>query len=250
MPPEKPADRILILAGTSEARGLANALVALGRDVVSSFAGVTQEPLLPEGAIHRGGFGGSAGLRDFLRSEAISLVVDATHPFAAQMSAQAHAACAEEGVRLLRLARPEWQAEEGDCWIMAQDMADAVSRIPPESHVLVTTGRKGLSGLFARRDLTGLVRTIEKPLEDLPPGWALLLDRPPYTVSSEQRLMEVEGISCLLTKNAGGSSTVAKLTAARALRLPVVMIARPHKPPCESFATVAEALLGITPKAG
>lgn len=242
--------RILILAGTAEARNLANALVALGVDVISSFAGVTQDPLLPVGRIHRGGFGGSEGLRDFLRAERISLVVDATHPFAAQMSAQASTACVAEHIRLMRLERPQWQAEQGDTWISAADMADAVTRIPPDCHVLVTTGRKGLAGLFARRDLTGLVRSIEKPAEKLPDGWSLLLDRPPYNTESEQRLMEVEGITCLLTKNAGGGSTVAKLTAARALGVPVVMIARPFKPPCETFATVAEALLGIAPKAG
>jgi precorrin-6A/cobalt-precorrin-6A reductase len=250
MPAERPVDRILVLAGTAEARDLANALVALGRDVTSSFAGVTQEPLLPVGQIHRGGFGGSDGLRSFLHAEQISLVVDATHPFAAQMSAQAHAACLAGNIRLLRLERPQWQAQDGDQWISATDMADAVTRIPQESHVLVTTGRKGLAGLFARDDLTGLVRSIEKPAEALPPGWSLLLDRPPYKVESEQRLMEVEGISCLLTKNAGGNSTVAKLSAARALRLPVVMIARPFKPACQTCSTVAEALLGIIPKAG
>ena len=115
--------RILILAGTAEARNLANALVALGVDVISSFAGVTQDPLLPVGRIHRGGFGGSEGLRDFLRAERISLVVDATHPFAAQMSAQASTACVAEHIRLMRLERPQWQAEQGDTWISAADMA-------------------------------------------------------------------------------------------------------------------------------
>ncbi len=120
----------------------------------------------------------------------------------------------------MRVERPQWQAQTGDQWIAAVDMADAVAKIPPESHVLVTTGRKGLAGLFARKDLTGLVRAIEKPAETLPSGWSLLLDRPPYNTDSERRLMEVEGISCLLTKNAGGNSTVAKLTAARALQLP------------------------------
>lgn len=250
MPNDLPARRILILAGTAEARDLADALVKLGHDVTSSFAGVTQDPLLPAGRIHRGGFGGVDGLRSFIAAEGISLVIDATHPFAAQMSAQAHAACAAEGMSLMRLERPEWRSQEGDRWTVAADMAQAVALIPAQSHVLVTTGRKGLAGLFARTDLTGLVRAIEKPSETLPPGWSLLLDRPPYKADSEQRLMEVEGISCLLTKNAGGGSTAAKLAAARALGLPVVMIARPLKPPCQTFASVAEALLGITPKAG
>ncbi len=108
---------------------------------------------------------------------------------------------------------------------------------------------KGLAGLFARKTMTGLVRAIEKPAETLPSGWSLLLDRPPYNTDSERRLMEVEGISCLLTKNAGGNSTVAKLTAARPCSCRRDDRAA-LQPPCRTFAGVAEALLGIAPEAG
>lgn len=246
MPPE----RILILAGTAEARNLANALVALGRDVISSFAGVTQEPLLPVGRIHRGGFGGVEGLAGFIRAEAVTRVVDATHPFAAQMSAHAHAACSALQVPLLRLERPAWQAQAGDNWTDVARMAEAVETIASGARVLVTTGRKGLLPLVMRPDLSGVIRTIEAVADPLPEGWTQVLDRPPHDLASELALMRRERITCLLSKNAGGASTVAKLEAARELSIPVIMITRPAKPACPTVASVAEALLGITGKAG
>lgn len=246
MPPE----RILILAGTAEARALANALVALGLDVISSFAGVTQEPLLPVGGIHRGGFGGAEGLAAFIRDNGVTRVVDATHPFAAQMSAHAHAACSQLRLPLLRLERPAWSAAPGDQWTDVASLPDAVERIPSGARVLVTTGRKGLHGLITRSGLSGVIRTIEPVSEDLPRGWSQLLDRPPHNLESESDLLRRERITCLLSKNAGGPSTAAKVEAARQLGLPVVMIARPHKPPCPTVSSVAEALLGITGQAG
>lgn len=246
MPPE----RILILAGTAEARALANALVALGHDVISSFAGVTQEPLLPVGEIHRGGFGGAEGLAAFLLDNGITRVVDATHPFAAQMSAHAHAACAARSVPLLRLERPAWESQAGDSWLEVSSMGEAVERLPAGARLLVTTGRKGLQPLVKRPDLSGVIRTIEPPAEAMPQGWSLLLDRPPHTIDSELALMTRERVTCVLTKNAGGDATVAKLAAARQLGLTVVMIRRPFKPPCPTVASVAEALLGIMGKAG
>lgn len=166
--------------------------------------------MLPAGRIHRGGFGGVPGLADFLRAEGISRVVDATHPFAAQMSAHAHAACVQLGLPLVRLERPAWVAGPGDRWIDAASLEEAVERIPPGARSLVTTGRKGLQGLIARPDLSGIIRTIEPPDEALPEGWSVLLDRPPHDFTSEHALMERERIGCLLTKNAGGDSASAK----------------------------------------
>lgn len=245
-----PAERILILAGTAEARALANALVAEGRDVISSFAGVTRDPLLPQGRIHTGGFGGAEGLIEFLRRETITAVVDATHPFAAQMSAHADAACAALSISLLRLERPAWVPEVVQAWQGASSMDEAVSLIPQGSRVLVTTGRKGLGKLLSREDLSGLIRTIEPPDEILPPQWAVLLDRPPHALPTELELMQRQSITCLLTKNAGGDATSAKLSAAAQLGATVVMIERPFKPPCATVSTVAEALLGIRRRAG
>ncbi len=245
-----PSDRILVLAGTTEARALANALVTEGHDLVTSFAGVTREPLLPKGRIHIGGFGGVQGLVDFMRAEAIAHVIDATHPFAAQMSAHAATACVQMSVPLLRLERPAWRMEKGDAWLSAANMEEAVARIPGGSRVLVTTGRKGLASLLTRQDLSGAIRTIEPPAVALPATWQLLLDRPPHAVAAELDLITRERITCLLSKNAGGETTSAKLAAARQSGITVVMIERPAKPPCPTVPTVDEALLGIRRQAG
>ena len=245
-----PAERILILGGTAEARELADALVAEGRDVVTSLAGVTREPILPQGGVHVGGFGGAEGLMDFLRRKSISRIVDATHPFAAQMSRHAAEACGALGLPLLRLERPAWQPVDGQVWIGVADMEGAIARIPENACVLVTTGRKGLGRLLAREDLGGIIRTIEPPDENLPPRWAVLLDRPPHRLAAELDLMQRQSITCLVTKNAGGNATSAKVTAAGQLGVTVVMIDRPFKPPCATVSTVGEALLGIRRRAG
>ena len=218
--------------------------------MISSFAGVTKTPLLPQGQIHIGGFGGAEGLVAFLKAENITRLIDATHPFAAQMSAHAYAAAQALQLPLLRLERAAWQPQPGDKWISVQSMAEAAQRIPQSARALVTTGRKSLEYFFARDDLTGTIRTIEPLSTPLPPRWKLLLDRPPHTLESELDLMRREAITCLISKNAGGDATSAKLAAARELGLPVIMLARPGKPVCKTVSTVNEALLGISQRAG
>ncbi|MFO1033104.1 MAG: cobalt-precorrin-6A reductase [Hyphomicrobiales bacterium] len=245
-----PRERILILGGTSDARHLADGLVEQGFDVTTSFAGVTASPLLPLGAHHVGGFGGADGLAAFLRAGGFDRVVDATHPFAAQMSAHAHAACESVKLPLSRLERPTWVAGPGDTWINAATLAEAAKKVPQQARVLLTTGHKGLDGFFAREDLGGLVRVIEDPALALPQGWALVSERPPHRLEGELALLQREAITCVVSKNSGGSGTEAKLEAARQLGLPVVMVRRPAKPPVRSFPDVAAALLGITGKAG
>ncbi len=229
---------------------LANALVDQGRAVVTSFAGVTRKPLLPKGEIHVGGFGGVEGLAQYLRSQSITHVVDATHPFAAQMSAHAHTACESAGLPLMRLERPAWTLVPGDTWIEALNMAEAARHVPSQACVLLTTGRKALDHFLARADLSGVIRTIEAPDRVLPARWHLLQDRPPHALEGEMSLMRRSNITCLVSKNAGGPTTIAKIHAARSLGIPVVMITRPAKPPGIIHATVAEALLGIMGRAG
>jgi precorrin-6A/cobalt-precorrin-6A reductase len=223
--------KILVLAGTTEARLLANRLVNVGHEVVSSFAGVTENPLLPEGQVRLGGFGGVEGLRQYLADENIEVLVDATHPFAAIISANA----AEAWPDVLRLERPPWQALSKDHWIDVADNEGAVKALPIGARVMLTIGRKEVSAFAA---LSGLARMIEPPAELLPAGWQLLLDRPPFTLDSEMALMKLHTITHLVTKNAGGRETAAKLEAARNLGLPVVMIARPFKPKVETYTTV------------
>jgi precorrin-6A/cobalt-precorrin-6A reductase len=233
---------ILILGGTAEARALASRLVALGHQVTSSLAGVTSTPTLPQGKLRVGGFGGVQGLSAYLQKAAVDLLIDATHPFARQMSDNAHAATDTIGVMLMRLERASWQIENGDCWVGVTSMAEAVNALPEASHVFVTTGRKTLDALFAREDLTGVIRTVELLEGPLPSGWQHMLDRPPYELQDELALFSQHRFTHLLSKNAGGPLTYAKIQAARVLNLPVVMIKRPGKRACLTCATVDELI--------
>lgn len=233
-------NRVLILGGTGEARRLAAALVGRGVDVVTSLAGVTAEPRLPPGEVRRGGFGGAEGLADYLAGAGIGLVVDATHPFAARISRHAVQAAARCNVACLRLERPAWRPEAGDRWVEVADVAGAVAALPRGATALVTIGRKELAAFAGREDLRVIARAIEPPGIALPQGWRLVLARPPFTLEAETALMRQEGVSVLVTKNAGGEATRAKLDAARMLGLTVVMVARPVKLPAETAATVGE----------
>lgn len=239
------AKRIIILGGTAEAREIAASLVAGGHHVTSSLAGVTRAPVLPDGELRVGGFGGTLGLIDYLKSSNIDVLVDATHPFAAIMSAHAHEAAGAFGIPLLRFERPAWQPQRGDNWINAASMVEAANAIPPNMRVMLTTGRKGLDGFLKRDDLSGVIRCIETPDATLPPHWKLLLDRPPYAQEQEIKLMQNHAITHLVSKNAGSGSTEAKLAAARQIGLPVVMISRPQKPPCLSFVTVDQLISAV-----
>lgn len=232
--------RILILGGTGEARELAAALIDRGYAAVTSLAGVTRAAALPPGEVRRGGFGGVEGLKAYLAEAAIGLIADATHPFAAMISAHATAAAADLGVPYVRLERPAWRPGPGDRWTEAADIAAAAAMVPEGARALVTVGRKGLDAFRARGDIAVVARMIEPPGFAPPAGWRVILARPPFMVEEELALMRSEGIEVLVTKNAGGAATAAKLVAARALGLPVIIVARPRKPPAPTAATVEE----------
>lgn len=234
--------RILILAGTGEARELAAVLVAGGIDVTSSLAGRVSQPRLPAGPVRVGGFGGADGLAEYLRDEGITRVVDATHPFAATISANAARAASQADVPLLVLRRPSW--EQDPSWDTVPDIhaAAAAVRAWPGGAVFLTTGRRDL-GAFAVDDRHQfLVRTVDPPDGPVPPRMTLILDRGPYTVEGETRLMRDHGIGLLVTKDSGGPMTEAKLRAARDLGVRVVMVERPPLPHGSVVvATVPEA---------
>lgn len=240
--PRKP---ILILGGTRDAREIADALVAAGYDVITSLAGVTEQPVLPAGALRSGGFGGASGLKSYLESERIALVIDATHPFAARMSQQAFEACRDGGVLLLRFERAPWVAGADDDWTMVASASEAANALPSGARVLLTTGRKDLEPFFARRDISGIARMIEAPPIDPPGTWRVLRERPPFGVAGEAALLAENTITHLVTKNAGGASTEAKLVAARSLGIPVVMIARPAKPEVPRFAAMGNLMMVV-----
>ncbi len=233
-----PAKRILILGGTGEARLLAVALSEAGFDVITSLAGVTTAPQLPIGATRLGGFGGIEGLLSYLKAESIAAMVDATHPFAAQMSFQADAAARSAGLTCVRLERSAWQPEPADTWIEAATIARAVAALPREARVMASIGRKEIGAFFNRSDLSGLARMIEAPGHAVPQRWTVILARPPFSIEQEVELLAANSITHLVSKNAGGDATRAKLIAARERNIPVVMVRRPQKPTMATFNTV------------
>lgn len=242
--------RILLLGGTGEARDLAGRLSALGHDVISSLAGVTMSPVLPDGTVHVGGFGGLSGLSRFLREEAIGLIADATHPFAVRISANAVEAARAAGIAYLRLERPAWTAGKGDEWLPAEDIEEAARLIAPRATAFVTVGRQEIAPFLARGDARILARMIDPPDISVPERALILLARPPFTLQSERALMRKHEVSVVVTKNSGGAATEAKLAAARRLHLPVIMIERPEKPDAETVETVEEMVDRIAALAG
>jgi precorrin-6A/cobalt-precorrin-6A reductase len=225
--------RVLILGGTSQARALAARVAELpGTHAVLSLAGRTREPQAQPIATRIGGFGGIDGLCTYLRTERIERVIDATHPFAEQMSRHAAAACARLGIPLLMLTREAWKRQPGDNWTEVADLDEAPRALGDTARrVFLTVGRLGL-GAFARAPQHFyLVRTIDPPEETAAlPHHQLVLSRGPFTVQDEERLMRNAAIDVLVTKNSGGAATYAKVIAARHLGLPAIVIAPPSRP--------------------
>jgi precorrin-6A/cobalt-precorrin-6A reductase len=233
--------RILILGGTGEARELAAVLVAAGSDVVSSLAGRVRQPRLPDGRVRVGGFGGADGLAGYLRDEGITHLVDATHPFAATITANAALAAAGARVPRLVLRRPEWDTDPS--WDTVPDIAAAAAVVRgwPGEGVFLTTGRRDLAAFAADDRHRFLVRTVDPPEGAVPPSMTLILDRGPYTVAGESALLSGHRIGLLVTKNSGGEMTAAKLRAARDLGVQVVMVRRPPLPPGSTVVATVPA---------
>lgn len=222
---------LLLLAGTTEATRLAELLVQVhGVDVLSSLAGVTATPARRAGRTRTGGFGGAEGLADHLRENPVDALIDATHPFAAVMPFNAAAAAAATATPSCRLLRPPWVPTPADRWIDVPDLPAAAAVLSPlgAKRVLLTVGRQS-TWAFADHDAWFLVRAIEVP-EVAPVDHQLLLERGPFDLTSERALLLDHRIDAVVTKNAGGTATMAKLVAARELEIPVVMVARPTPP--------------------
>ena len=234
---------ILVLGGTAEARELAGALCAAGVPVTTSLAGRVTRPRLPEGDVRIGGFGGPEALAGWLAEHATAAVIDATHPFAERISASARQACAATGTPLLRLERPGFSERPGDRWIWVEDLGQAARALASlGERVFLTTGRQGLAAFAAVPDVWFLIRCVDPPDPPLPPRSAVVLDRGPYTVSGELALIDTHQIEVVVTKDSGGRHTEAKLAAARARGLPVVIVRRPPRPDGTPVAGVAEAV--------
>jgi precorrin-6A/cobalt-precorrin-6A reductase len=246
--------RILILGGTTEASTLARQLASESASIAPlamtlSLAGRTRAPILPPVPCRIGGFGGIAGLIAWLRRDQTDLVIDATHPFAVQISANAVAATAHLGVPLITILRPAWEPMAGDQWLPAADapaaaalLADPVFRGSfAQPTALLTMGRLDLAAFHHIRGWRLIVRAIDPP-DRLPEGAELLLDRGPFDLAGELALLERTAATVIVTKNSGGAATAPKLVAARQLGLPVIMIARQPKPAGDAVHDVAAAL--------
>ena len=237
--------RILILGGTTEAVELAGLLEAdPDFQPISSLAGRTGTPRPVPGEIRVGGFGGPDGLAGYLSSQSIDMLVDATHPFAAQITEHAVIAARAADRPLLRLERPRWQRQPEDRWIEAADTADAARCLPTDARrIFLAIGRQDLAPFSGRENQWFLLRTIDPPAT--PPvllRFACVTGRGPFSVEAELALLRKHRIDTIVSKNSGGEASYAKIAAGRALGLPVVMIRRPAAPSGDRAVTVAEAL--------
>jgi precorrin-6A/cobalt-precorrin-6A reductase len=237
--------RLLILGGTGDAVALAKQAAQIPHlEVITSLAGRTQTASAP-GNTRIGGFGGAAGLADYLRDRQIHLLVDATHPFAAQITWNASIASAAIGIPFLMLIRPAWEKRAGDRWIEVQNNAIAAS-VLPTPRIFLTIGRQELSAFAHRSDRWFLMRMIDPPaLDAMVPNGKILLERGPFELADERALLQNHDIGAIVSKNSGGDSTYAKIIAARELEIPVVMVQRPVMPKGEVVTQVEEALSWI-----
>jgi len=231
---------ILLLGGTTEARQLALALSEVGVDLVVSLAGATEVPKTYAGRMRRGGFGGMPGLVGYLKSEQIQMVIDVTHPFAAQMTAHVVGACEALGMPCLHLVRPAWEGRLG--WRFVPDFAAAARALPEGARPLLATGRRSVADFAGREDLELIVRVAEETGAAFSGRGRFLVKQPPFTVEDERALFEELGVTHLVARNSGGARGMEKFEAAEALGLEIIVIERPPLPAGHVVETVAEAL--------
>ncbi len=222
---------------------MAQAIARAGLAGVYSYAGRTDAPIGQPIHMRVGGFGGVKGLRIYLKAEGISHVIDATHPFAAQMSANAVAACEAESIPLIALERAAWTPGEGDRWTHVPDIPAAVAALAgPPQRVFLAIGRQHLDPFAAQPQHRYLLRLVDEPTGPLPFPADVIVARGPFDVAGDIALMQEHAIEVVVAKNAGGKGAVAKIAAARTLGLTVVMIDRPFIPPRRIAHSVAEVM--------
>lgn len=241
----------LILGGTGDARHIADRLVTLhGNDlrVITSLAGRTSSPRQPQGEIREGGFGGTEGLAAYLREASVDVLVDATHPYAAQISEHAVKATSITNIPLLQFSRPEWIKEPDDNWLHVPNITAAAAALSQHAtRALITTGIQNLNAFSAVSGAKLLVRLLEQPKAEIPINDAeIVIGRPPYTFDGELALFQLLGIDTLVTKNAGGDATRAKIDAARVLGLRVIMIDRPTLPNINTYSDIAGIITQVS----
>ncbi|MEE8271134.1 MAG: cobalt-precorrin-6A reductase [Alphaproteobacteria bacterium] len=245
--------RVLILGGTAEAAALARHLDGDRRYLpTTSLAGRTRRPAPIAGAVRTGGFGGADGLADYLRSAAVDLLVDATHPYAATISRNAADAADRTGVSRLILLRPPWRWVESDRWIEVDDTAAAADALADlGDHVFLSIGRQTLAPFAALPRHWFLVRLIDPPAAPVAlPRHRVVLGRGPFDADAEARLFAEHRIDVIVSKNSGGDATYGKIAAARRLGLPVIVIARPPPPAGDVVDSIDAAMAWLAAQVG
>ncbi|WP_296425772.1 cobalt-precorrin-6A reductase [Yoonia sp.] len=226
---------LLLLAGSGDARRVAQGLV--GCEIIASLAGATRTPDPLPVPTRIGGFGGETGFRQFVAEAGITAVLDVTHPYAVRITARTAAVCRDLGLPFLQLLRPVWVPEPGDRWTEIAREEDAAALIDPDATVFLGTGRQTLEHFVNLQGRRVICRQIDPPDGPFPfAGGEFLVGRPPFSVEDEVALFDRLGVDWLIVKNAGGAASRSKLTAARILEIPVLMLARP---PCGDWPQVA-----------
>jgi len=234
---------VLLLAGTSEAKRIAWGLSDKGVSVIASLAGVTRRPDPLPVPTRIGGFGGEDGFRRFLKAKAITAVLDATHPFAEEISNRTVRVCEDLGLPYVNVERPKWTAQDGDKWSEVNAPEDVAPLLPDNAVVFLATGTKTLAKYKGLGDLRVLVRMIDPPREALPfETWECVIGRPPFSPDREEALFKALGVTHLVAKNAGGQGGRGKIDAARAMGLPVILLARPAPPSGYTLPSVEAAV--------
>ncbi|WP_339038624.1 cobalt-precorrin-6A reductase [Bradyrhizobium symbiodeficiens] len=235
--------RALILGGTADASLLAAEVARAGLGAVYSYGGRTRAPADQPLPTRIGGFGGVSGLADYIRSEGITHVIDATHPFAAEMSRNAVAACAQTSTPLIALERAPWTRVPGDNWIEVADVSAAAAALPEApARVFLAIGRQHIAPFAAKPQHTYTLRFVDPPDAPLPFAADVIVSRGPFLLNGELGMMRERGIGWIVARNSGGDGARAKIDAARVLGLPVIMISRPELPERRRVESVTEVM--------
>ncbi|HEX9568374.1 MAG TPA: cobalt-precorrin-6A reductase [Rhodospirillales bacterium] len=245
-----PSKTVLILGGTHEARELARRLtLEMGKRlrVITSLAGRRESKPGLAGEVRVGGFGGIAGLSQYLADTGVDLVVDATHPFSATISDHAGVACTGAGVPRLQLRRPAWRMPKKADWIEVASLAEAADILPKFARrVLLTTGARGIEAFAKLPGIWFLVRLIDAPKGPLPLArYEVVTGMPPYGLEDERALLKRHDIDTLVAKRSGGQATAAKITVAIEAKVKIVLIRRPPPEPGPQAETVDECLAWV-----
>jgi precorrin-6A/cobalt-precorrin-6A reductase len=239
--------KVLILGGTGDAVKLAAKLATIPQiEVISSLAGRTKKPAALVGQVRIGGFGGAEGLANYLQQNSINILIDATHPCAGQITHNGAIASHVANIPHLMLVRPQWERVTGDEWIEVESVEAAAKAIPESvNRIFITSGRQQLEPFLQRSHIYPetwyLMRSIDPPDIELPNS-KMLLDRGPFSLEQERKLLRDYQIQAIVSKNSGGDATYAKIIAARELGIPIVMVQRPARPEGEKVTSIEEAI--------